>query len=144
MNKDLDIVIDTNVMRLYDTPSDPTYKQLFAWVAKKGSLAVSQKLLVEYMGTTNEILAGLINHLTTEDRLIRINNHALKTYSLDKHYVYSCNRKDINHARLTFLSNRKKLVSLDNPLIKDVNSFPKVDGIKPEAKKRPNSNFYDC
>lgn len=138
-----DIVIDTQVMRLYDTPSDPRYKDLFTWIAKGcGKLAVSQKLLVEYFGTQNPLIGVLINQLIAEGRLIRIDSSPIKQFKADKHYGYTCNIEDIWHARLVFISNRKKLVTHDQALCDDVNGFKQVNGVKPSAVKQPAQAFY--
>lgn len=138
-----DIVIDTQVMRLYDTPSDPKYKFLFTWLANGcGKLAVSHKLLNEYYGTTNILVGVLINKLVSEGRLLKVSNNQLKNFNLDKHYKYTCNAKDVDHARLVFLSNRKKLITHDKPLAKDVNGFRKINKIKPTALKNPPQNYY--
>lgn len=135
--RDNDIVVDTNVMRLYDAPSDPKYKELFVWLDHSGVLAISQKLLAEYIGTGNRLIAPFIDNLLRNDRLNRVQTSELKSFDLDRHYPYSCNKKDIWHARLVFLSKRKILVSLDDPLISDVNGFRKVTGVKPTAHRYP-------
>jgi hypothetical protein len=138
-----DIVIDTNVMRLYDKPADKTFVDLFAWLGEKGTLTVSQKLINEYEGTGNRLLAGLIDRLTKSSRYNRINNSALKAFNEDRHYNYTCNGQDRWHARLVFLSIRKRLVSIDNRLVNDVNDFRRVSGIKPRATRSPPKNFYE-
>ncbi len=143
LDENRDVVIDTQVMRLYNTPSDPRYKELFAWVVKGcGKLAVSQKLLVEYGGTQNMLIGVLLHQLQAEGRLIRVRNHQLNQIGIDKHYRYTCNSKDIDHARLVFLSNRKKLITHDQALADDVNGFKKVNGVKPSAVKQPSQIYY--
>lgn len=138
-----DIVIDTQVMRLYDTPSDPNYKLLFTWLTNGcGKLAISHKLLNEYNGTTNRLIGVLLNKLSSEGRLIKISNAQLKSFTLDNHYQYTCNQKDVDHARLVFLSNRKKLVTHDQPLANDVNRFKKVNKVQPTAVKHPSHIYY--
>lgn len=137
-----DIVIDTQIMRLYDAPGDPKYKALFLWVATSGTLRISQKLLTEYFGTGNRLLGPLIDKLLREGRLQKTSTDSLKKFSLDKGFKYSCNNKDIWHAKLVFISHRKKLVSHDNNLRRDVNKFRKIDGIKPLAVKTPPPDFY--
>jgi predicted nucleic acid-binding protein len=137
-----DIVIDTNVIRLYDEPGDPIFKALFAWLGQHGTLVVSQKLVTEYGGTGNELLAGLIGQLMKTKRFIRVQTSELKAFKADAHYNYLCNKKDVWHARLVFVSRRKLLVSLDNNLVDDVNGFQKISGIKPRATRRPNREFY--
>lgn len=142
-SKKKDIVIDTNIIKLYESPDDPQIRALFLWVRDKGRLAISPKLLAEYVGIGNRNLAGLIGKLAKEGRLVHINTKALKGFNADKNYNYVCNKKDIWHARLVFLSIRKLLVAGDNKLIQAVNDFPKVNGIKPQATKRPTSVFYE-
>lgn len=141
-NPHKDIVIDTNVIRLYDKPADPIFKALFKWLGQRGTLVVSQKLVVEYGGIGNKLLAGLINRLIAEKRFIRIDSEAIKNFVEDKRYNYTCNGKDVWHARLVFLSPRKLLVSFDDKLVNDVNGFKKVNGLKPHATKSPSANFY--
>ncbi len=137
------IVIDTNVIRLYDEPADPIFKALFKWLGERGSLVVSQKLVVEYGGTGNPLLAGLISQLIARKRFIRVQKHELDSFTADRHYNYRCNPKDKWHARLVFISPRKLLVSLDNNFVADVNGFRKVDGIKPRASRHPPKDFYE-
>ena len=137
-----DIVLDTNVIRLYDKPKDPVIAQLFAWLVSSGTLAVSQKLVNEYYGTGNRQVAALLLFLGREVRLQRISTSAISKFASDRHYQYTCNYKDRDHARLTFLSTRKKLVSFDGKLVKDVNGFRKVGGKQPAASKSPAADFY--
>ena len=137
-----DVVVDTNVIRLYETPDDPIIKAFFLWIRDHGTLTVSKKLLVEYFGIGNRDLAGLINRLSVVGRLKQIDASYLRAFSDDRHYTYTCNYKDRWHARLVFLSVRKLLVAGDKNLINDVNGFRKVDGIKPQATKSPKPDFY--
>ena len=132
-----DIVIDTNVMRLFDAPADRRYKALFEWIVNFGYLALSQKLVVEYFGSGNRLLAVLINDLTNKKRINRIGSGLINNFTEDRHYKYTCNGEDILHARLVFLSRRKLLVTIDNRLETDVNGFRKVDGTKPQAWRYP-------
>lgn len=138
-----DIVIDTNIIRLYENPDDPRIRALFIWIRDHGTLALSQKLLTEYMGIGNRDLAGLIDLLTRAGRINSISTQSLKQFNRDRHFAYTANSKDRWHARLVFLSMRKLLVGLDNKLIDDVNRFRKIDGIKPKATKRPARRFYE-
>ncbi len=138
-----DIVIDTNVIRLYDTPADPRFKALFIWLSSSGTLSVSKKLLNEYFGTGNRLLAPLINRLIAGKRFVAIESSEIKAFTLDRHFRYTCNYKDRWHARLVFLTTRKRLVSFDIPLVKDVNRFRKVDGIKARACHVPVPDFYE-
>jgi hypothetical protein len=137
-----DIVIDTNIIRLYDAPADSIFKQLFKWLGEQGSLVVSQKLVAEYEGIGNKLLAGLVARLIATKRFIRVETHDIKAFTEDRRYRYTCNHEDRWHARLVFLSTRKLLVSRDNNLVNDVNGFRKINGIKPKATKSPEPDFY--
>lgn len=139
MNKDL--VVDSCVMRLFDTPSDPNYQILFQWIKEVGTLCVSNPLINEYNRHGNQLVWALLNYLGTQNRLNKISNNDLKSFNLDKNFSYSCNGEDISHARLTFCSTRKKLVSFDGKLRDSVNGFKRVNGIKPKAVKTPSSDF---
>ncbi|ARU27070.1 DUF2492 family protein [Cellvibrio sp. PSBB006] len=139
------IVIDTCVMSLYDTPMDPTYKDLFSWLFENGTLVISQHLLNEYNRSNNYKIFVLLEHLMRHEehkRLVKIPNDQINQFKEDKKFKYTCNQEDINNARLVFLSERKKLITHDKPLTTDVNKFKKVDGIKPKATKQPSTDFY--
>src|SRR4051794_21507119 len=129
----MDVVVDSCVMRLYDTPGDPTLKYLFTWLHGNGTLCLSKPMLAEYNRHGNPLIAGLLSYLGMQDRLVHITNPQIKEFDLDNHYNYLCNNADIRHARLTFLSNRKRLVSFDQKLRASVAGFKKVDGVKPRA-----------
>lgn len=136
----MDIVVDTDC---YVQKANPVFKRLFGWLRSQGTLTVSQKLITEYFRTDNRFIATLLNHLIREDRLIRVRTQELKAFKQDKHYKYTCNGQDRWHARLVFLSHGKRLVSLDNRLVNDVNKFKKVDGVKPRACRYPKRQFYE-
>jgi hypothetical protein len=137
-----DIVVDTNIIRLYANPDDPLIRALFVWIRDFGTLALSQKLLAEYIGIGNRDLAGLIDRLTRAGRINSISNQRLKEFNQDRHYAYTANSKDRWHARLVFLSIRKLLVSVDKKLINDVNGFKRMGGVKPRATSRPQRALY--
>lgn len=137
-----DIVIDTNVMRLYDSPKDDVFKKFFHWIRSKGILTMSRKLLLEYGGSGNQKIFVLINELQRKGRYNLIGNKTLKTFTRDRHFKYTCNYKDKHHAKLVFLSHRKRLIAFDDRLIGDVNSFPKINGVKPCACKKPDKCCY--
>ena len=136
-----DLVIDTNVLILYDNPPDEIFTDLFTWLANEGTLVVSQKLVVEYGRASHRLLPGLIDQLIKAKRFIRIGSQEIKDFN-DQHYRYRCNSEDVWHARLVFLSPRKRLVSFDDKLVDDVNNFKKVQKIKPQATKVPTREFY--
>src|ERR1044072_5361998 len=124
-----DIVIDTNIIRLYENPDDPLIRALFIWIRDHGTLAVSPRLLQEYMRIGNRDLAGLINRLTVVGRLSSISNQMLKQFTDDRHYRYTANPKDRWHAKLVFLSVRKRLVGVDKKLLNDINGFKRIGGV---------------
>lgn len=137
----MDVVIDSCVMRLYDTPGDPKLQFLFKWLYDTGTLCLSRPLLNEYNRHGNPLIASLLLYLGAQDRLAHIPNSVLKEFDLDKGYKYLCNKADIPHARLTFVSKRKRLVSFDDKLRESVSKFKKVNGIKPSATKSPDAKF---
>jgi hypothetical protein len=137
-----DIVIDANVMRLYDKPKDQRIKSLFEWLYEHGSITVSYAIVHEYNRHGNVLLAGLMNRLIGSGRFLRIPNKELNSFTMDKNFNYCCNGTDIRHARLVFLSTRKKLVSFDIRLVDDVNRFPLINSIKPQATREPTPAFY--
>ncbi|MFV8570037.1 hypothetical protein ACNQ6O_02395 [Marinobacter sp. SBS5] len=144
IKRNLDLVVDANIMRLYDKPKDPKVQELFLWIRKDGTLTISQKLLNEYIGSQRDsgLIQALIMELMDNRRLKKIKNKSLKEFSGDRRYNYTCNGEDHMHARLVFLSKRKKLLSFDEPLINDVNGFKKIDGVHPKATKDINKTFY--
>lgn len=136
-----DIVIDSCVMRLYNAPGDPNFALLFEWIHSHGTLCISHPLINEYSRHGNPLVASLLDHLGKQNRLHRIPNESIKNFSADKKYKYLCNKDDIPHAKLTFISTRKKLVSFDEKLRTSVSKFKKLDGIKPTATKVPSLEF---
>lgn len=139
------LVVDTCVLRLYDAPADPVYKDLFKWLMEKGKLCVTQKLLNEYLGTGNkniEVLLAEYVRNSENPRLIRFTKNQIDGFKDDRNYNYTCNIEDRYHAKLVFLSPRKKLVTQDNKLANDINKFKKVDRIQPVAVSHPTMNFY--
>jgi hypothetical protein len=138
-----DIVVDTNVIRLYNNPADPLIRAFFFWIANRGTLTVSQRLLVEYCRIGKRDIAALIDRLTRNQRLNPVSAKDLQNFVEDRHHKYTCNFKDTWHARLVFLSIRKRLVGGDKRLINDVNGFKKINGIKPQATKSPRAAFYE-
>jgi hypothetical protein len=58
-------------------------------------------------------------------------------------FKFTCGEEDRWHTKTVLLSERKKLVSFDKNFLGDINAFPKVDGVKPEATKSPEPTFYE-
>lgn len=140
-----DIVIDNNIMHTFDKPKEECYKLLFNWIKEIGTLTVSNKLINEYFRSQGGCgdISGLINKLIADGRFIKVTNDAIKSFKLDNRYNYKCNYLDIDHARLTFLSIRKLLISEDDLLLSDVNGFKKIDGVQPMATKNLNLDFMN-
>lgn len=141
------IVVDNNIMSRYDAPIDPLYIDFFRWIHEEGVLVVSDYLLREYRESNNQnliVLLAFLDRNSGTERIIRIAKDEIDGYSEDRHFSYRCGGRDIPHARLTFLSPRKKLLSLDNNLVSDVNSFRKVGRprIKPAANSVLDPAFY--
>ena len=89
-------------------------------------------------------LSGLIGKMIEDNRLIAISNASIKSVVFKKKTkkLFQSNRKDWPHIALVILSPRKKILSRDTKLRNDVNNFPKVDKIKPEALDPPDPSFY--
>jgi len=137
-----DIVVDADFMVLLNRPPDPAHAAFFRWLSDRAVLALSQKLLGEYMGSGSDLVARLIDRLVSSGRVNRISSDSLKDFKADRHYKYTCNGKDRWHARLVFLSDRKKLLTGDAKLASDVSQFRTIDGVKPQASSFPSPQFY--
>ena len=134
-----DIVVDANVMRLYDKPKDPSIVRLFTWIKNRGVLTVSQKLVNEYGNIGKPHIMTLLNELHRDGRLNTIYKSQLSAFTADRHFNYTCNSKDIVHARTVFLSHRKRCIAFDKKFRDVINGFKKVGGIKPCACRYPKN-----
>lgn len=134
-----DVVVDANVMRLYDKPKDPIFVRLFVWIKNTGELTVNQKLIIEYGRINKKQIMILLNEIHRDGRLKHISKSQLSDFSADRHFKYTCNGKDVVHARTVFLSCRKRCISFDRKLRDDINKFKKVNNIKPCACRNPTN-----
>ena len=134
-----DIVVDINVMRLYDKPKDPIFVRLFTWIKNTGVLTVSQKLKTEYGRINNPLIMILLSELLRDGRLITIPKSQLSAFTTDRHFKYTCNFKDIGLAHIVFLSHRKRCIAFDKKFRNDINRSNKVDGIQPCACRNPKT-----
>ena len=134
-----DIVVDANVMRLYDKPKDPIIVSLFVWIKERGVLTVNQKLVNEYRSICRDIVMILLNQLNRDGRLNHISKSQLSAFTYDRNFKYTCNGKDIVHARTVFLSHRKRCIAFDKKLRADINAFKREDKIKPCACRNPRN-----
>ncbi len=139
-----DIFIDTNVAKNFQNPLDPEYKKLLLWLKHEGVWVVSQKLLVEY-GRTNQNIAVLVNLLLSKGRLRVIPSEEHKAFKLTKREEKGlcCNHEDHWHLRTVFLSYRKIAIAIDENFRNDINGFRKIDGIQPQAVSRPEQIDYE-
>ncbi len=135
---DRDIVVDTNVIRLYGTALDPAFRQFFTWLFRRGVLAYSQKLLGEYGRLRSNEVAALINHLMTGRRLQKYDRQVIENIN-DRHFRYRSNHADRWHVRLVMCTNRRLCLSQDQRLVSDVNRFPRF---KSKAAVHPNQLKY--
>jgi hypothetical protein len=76
-----DIFIDNNIAKNFCNPLDPQYKNLIKWLMYDSTayLVVSQKLLVEYVGSTGQSpsltnITVIIDRLTRDGRIIKFSN----------------------------------------------------------------------
>jgi hypothetical protein len=134
-----DIVVDANVMRLYDKPKDPVFVRLFMWIKNTGALTVNQKLIIEYGRINKPQIIILLNELHRDGRLNIKKKLQIHAFTSDRHFNYTCDKKDIVHARTVFISYRKRCISFDKKLRDDINAFKKVDKKKPCACRNPDN-----
>ena len=135
---DSDIVVDTNVIRLYGVAGDPVFKTFFAWLRSNGILACSQKLLVEYHRSGSSLVAGLVADLLIARRLRKYSPSEIESIRHGR-YRFRSNRADHHHVKLVMRSCRRLCLSLDEDLRYDVNNFPGYGG---QAASRPDEIPY--
>lgn len=89
------IFIDNNIAKNFANPIDPNYKELINWLLtfdktklkeENAHLAVSQKLLVEYLKSSRNCaipssIPMIIGKLTREGRLNKISNAELRAFT---------------------------------------------------------------
>ncbi|MCX6581161.1 MAG: hypothetical protein NT166_13360 [Candidatus Aminicenantes bacterium] len=153
-----DLFIDNNIAKNISNPMDAEYKKLIRWLMKNDPtnpatnayLVVSKKLLAEYSRSTSSSKSDtsifiIIDRLTREGRLIKINNADIKGF---QHRYFSkkvrrelrSNREDHDHIPVVLLSDRKYALSLDEDFIYDLVHFP---GFHPRVERRPEKLPYE-
>jgi hypothetical protein len=139
-----DIFLDSNIVKNFSNPLDIEYKKLFQWISTIGYLVVSQKLLVEY-GRTNQNLSVLVNKLLADGRLIKFESKELNKIKFKKSILKTLksNTEDQLHMKVILLSDRKIAIIIDKNFRSDVNNYPKFKGIKPQAVARPEEINYE-
>ncbi|HLP47450.1 MAG TPA: hypothetical protein VK186_17850 [Candidatus Deferrimicrobium sp.] len=153
-----DIFIDNNIAKNFCNPMDPEYKKLIAWLMKNNPtdssgnayLVVSNKLLAEYnrsvsFSTSASSIPIIIDRLTREGRLIKVNNTAIKEFqrrcfSKKIQKNLRSNLEDQDHIPVVLLSDRKYALSLDEDFIYDLTHFP---GFRARVEKRPEKLPYE-
>lgn len=147
-----DIFIDNNVASRFKNPADEEYKKLMNWITEKGHLVISQKLLKEYYssnrGNFGQSIITIIDRLTRENRLVRIENVQLKSFTFPSHIEKKINKlrmniEDYDHLKTIVLSNRKIGIIIDEKLRLSVKDYPIIDKIKPQAVSRPEDIDYE-
>lgn len=147
-----DLFIDNNVAKELTPPLVEEYKELIEWLFKEGTLVVSQKLLGEYNQglihlsaiKRNESIIGIIGRLTQEGRINKITNQRLNAFMIPKKIEKRLlsNWKDRDHIKTVLLSFRKLAITSDNNFRRDINGYPRVDKIQPQAALSPNGINY--
>jgi hypothetical protein len=153
-----DIFIDNNLAKNFSNPMDKEYKKLIRWLMKNDPinpagnayLVVSNKLLAEYsrsvsFSTSDTSIFIIIDRLTREGRLIKINNSDIKEF---QHRYFSkkirkdfrSNREDHDHIPVVLLSDRKYALSLDEDFVYDLVHFP---GFHARVEMRPEKLPYE-
>ncbi len=153
-----DLFIDNNIASKFTNPQDEEYKNLTRWLLNYNDkenkddyahLVVSQKLLVEYLrsavgASSSTCIPVIIDRLTREGRLIKIDNQQLKdfkkrffTKAVQKRLL--CNNEDRDHIPVVLLSDRKFALTLDERLAEDLRNF---NGFNVRVEKRPEDLPY--
>lgn len=153
-----DLFIDNNIAKNFANPMDAEYKKLIRWLMKNDPinsavnayLVVSNKLLAEYnrsvsFSSSASSIPIIIEQLTREGRLIKINNADIKEFQrryFSKKVLRDLrsNREDHDHIPVVLLSDRKYALSLDKDFIYDLVHFP---GFHATVEKRPEKLPYE-
>ncbi len=133
-----DIVVDSNVMRLYGAAHDPAFKAFFSWLRTAGVLACSQKMLVEYSRTGSSLIAALLDELLLASRFRKYSGDQIATIK-QRHYKFRSNYADHVHVKLVMCTCRRLCLSQDDSLRYDVTHFP---GFAAQAAARPEDLPY--
>lgn len=141
-----DVFIDNNVAKDFCNPLDPPYRDLIKWLYEEGHLAVSNKILGEYISSTGSSssptnIVTIIARLTRDGRLNKFTQEQLNSLRFKKHVQkgLQSNQKDHPHLKVVLLSDRKLALSLDRNFRHDVNNFP---GYQAVARARPEELPY--
>lgn len=138
-----DIFLDTNLSKKLINPVESEYLEFLNWLYKEGVLVMSNKLQAEY-GRGNQNLVVIIHRLTISGRLNFITNKELQEYVFPKKTENKLlsNYADRVHIKSILLSKRKMAIVGDTNLMRDINKYQRIDGIKPIAVDNPNKIDY--
>lgn len=141
-----DIFVDNNVAKNFCNPADPHYKNFIRWLFDEGHLAVSNKIISEYVSSSGGAqsasnIIAIIARLTRDGRLIRFSHQELNQLVFNNRITRKLrsNAKDHEHIKVVLLSYRKLALSLDGNFRYDVNNFP---GHQAVARARPEQLNY--
>ncbi len=141
-----DVFVDNNAAKNFCNPIDPNYKDFIKWLFEEGHLAVSNKILSEYVSSTGGSqsptnIVIIIARLTREGRLIKFSRRKLDEFIINERIekALRSNRKDHQHIKVVLLSSRKLALSLDKNFRYDLNNFP---GHQAVARARPEELNY--
>lgn len=147
-----DIFIDNNIAKNFCNPLDPEYKILIKWLISDSTayLVVSQKLLMEYVGSTGQSpsltnITVIIDRLTRDGRIIKISNEEIKEFKRQNFTSkvvkkFTCNKEDQEHIPVVLLSDRKYVLTLDQKFTFDLLNF---SGFKVIVCDKPQDLPYD-
>lgn len=139
----MDLFIDANLAKNLCPQVPEEYKPLLSWLYAKGSLVLTHKINNEYV-CGNQTLGVVIANLSRHNRIHFISNEKLKTLKFTRvqERRFKSNKKDRDHLKAIFLSNRKVGLSADKNFIIDVNTYNKVNNIQPFCTDCPTKLDY--
>jgi hypothetical protein len=142
-----DILVDNSIAKNFCNPLDPHYKRFIEWLFTEGELVVTQRLIVEYHGSTAASasatnIVAIIGKLLSDGRLRKVTKQELTTFRISNRVAKKLrsNENDWDYVKAVMLSVRKFALSLDNNFVTDVNTFP---GYTARAEYRPQDLPYD-
>lgn len=140
----MDIVVDNCVMCKYESPIlEDAYKEFFKWLFDgDGVIYLSRSLFMEYSRSNEKLSILIAGFLRNSDctKVVKVGSGVLKKVNLSNRLT--SNAEDHDHIRLVICSPRKKMITHDVRLLKDINAQPKHNKIKPKAISEPCETFY--
>lgn len=131
-----DIVIDNCIAKNFCNPITGDLRTFVTWLRDHGTLAVTQRLLVEYYSSTGSAtsatnICALIEHLKLEKRFVRFSKTQLEEVDIPQHYEnrMRCNFHDRSLVRAVALTVRRIAISDDDNFRYDVNNLPGYNAV---------------